>query len=401
MRATGLDVLVIGAGPAGLHLARRLTAEGFSTLVFEEHPVIGEPVDCSGVIGADGFDGLGLPHGPIIGEVRVLRLVSPGGIAIAYRNGGPLAYITERGRFDQALAARAAAAGVRIETGAKVTGLQVETDGVEVTVRRWEPSGNGRGWFTETYRARAAVIAAGPRYGAQRFFGMGRPRQLLRTAQAEVRGNGFREATVLFGAGAGEFTWVVPFARGPNGYLRVGAAGGATPGRRLQELLRGPFTAHLEGPCPPVRNWVIPLSLIRRTYADRLVAVGDAAGQVKPTSGGGIYYGMLCAEAAAEVLAEGLRRDDLSARFLSRYERAWRGRIGAEIRAGRLFRRIFERMTGEEIDAVFRVLASDGVLEDVAAEARFDWHRGIILAILRHPRLSGLLLRKALFSSAP
>jgi flavin-dependent dehydrogenase len=221
---------------------------------------------------------------------------------------------------------------------------------------------------------------------------------LLRTAQAEVQGNGFRETTVLFGAGAGEFTWVVPFARGGKDYLRVGATGGATPGRRLQALLRGPFAAHLEAPCPPVRHWVIPLSPIRRTYADRLVAVGDAAGQVKPTSGGGIYYGLLCAEIAAEVLAEGLRREDLSARFLSRYERAWRGRIGAEIRAGRLFRRIFERMTGEEIDAVFRVLASDGVLEEVAAEARFDWHRGVILAMLRHPRLSGLLLRRALFS---
>ncbi|MGH7410099.1 MAG: hypothetical protein ACREJ6_03420 [Candidatus Methylomirabilis sp.] len=78
-----------------------------------------------------------------------------------------------------------------------------------------------------------------------------------------------------------------------------------------------------------------------------------------------------------------------------RYERAWRRRIGAEIHAGRLFRHIFERMTGEEMDAVFRVLAADGVLEEVAAEARFDWHRGVILAMLRHPRLSGLLLRRA------
>ncbi len=54
-------------------------------------------------------------------------------------------------------------------------------------------------------------------------------------------------------------------------------------------------------------------------------------------------------------------------------------------------------MTGEEIDAVFRVLASDGVLEEVAAEARFAWHRGVILAILRHPRLSGLLLKRVVF----
>ena len=72
-----------------------------------------------------------------------------------------------------------------------------------------------------------------------------------------------------------------------------------------------------------------------------------------------------------------------------------RGRIGAEIRAGRFFRGIFERVTAEEIDAVFRVLADDGVLQEVAAAAQFDWHGGIILAILRHPRLSGLLLRKA------
>jgi flavin-dependent dehydrogenase len=394
------DVLVIGAGPAGLHLARRLGAEGFSVVVLEEHLVIGEPVDCSGVIGADGFDGLHLPRGPVIGEVAVLRLVSPGGIGLTYRNGRALAYITERGRLDHALAEMAEAAGVRVEKGAKVTGVQAEQDGVEVQVRRSDPRDNGVAPRPETYRGRAAVIAAGPRYSAQHLFGMGRPRQLLRTAQAEVQGNGFRETTVLFGPGGGEFAWVVPFRRGGNEYLRAGAAGGATPGRRLQGLLRGSFAAGLEGACAPVRHWVIPLSPIRRTYADRLVAVGDAAGQVKPTSGGGIYYGMLCAEEAAEVLAEGLRRDDLSARFLSRYERAWRARIGGEILAGRLFRRIFERMTGEEMDAVFRVLADDGVLEEVAAQARFDWHRGIIMAMLRHPRLSGLLLRKAVFSAS-
>jgi flavin-dependent dehydrogenase len=347
------------------------------------------------VIGADGFDGLNLPRGPVIAEVAVLRLVSPGGIGLTYRNGRALAYVTERGRLDYSLAERAEAVGVRIEKGAKVTELKVQKDGVEVRVRRWDPRGNGEAPHLEIYRARAVVIAAGPRYSAQHIFGMGRPRQLLRTAQAEVQGNGFRETTVLFGPGGGEFAWVVPFRRAREEYLRIGAAGGATPGRRLQDLLRGPFAAHLEGPCPSVRHWVIPLSPIGRTYAERLMAVGDAAGQVKPTSGGGIYYGMLCAEIAAEVLAEGLRREDLSARFLSRYERAWRARIGGEIRAGRLFRRIFERMTGEEIDAVFRVLASDGVLEEVAAEARFDWHRGIILAMLRHPRLSGLLLRKA------
>jgi len=392
-----VDVLVVGAGPAGLHAARRLAMEGVSVLVLEEHPVIGEPVDCSGVIGTDCFAELGLPQDPILGHVSMLRLISPGGIPLAYRNGGPLAYVTERGRFDQVLAAIAQAHGVRIETGIKVTALKVGPNCVEATGRRRAAGGNGEDRSAETYQARAAVIAVGPQYNVQQFFGMGRPCQLLRTAQAEVAGNGFREATVFFGPKGGEFAWVLPFARGNQDFLRVGAAGGETPGRELKAFLQGHLFGHLEESSVPVRHWVIPLSPLRRTYADRLVAVGDAAGQVKPTSGGGIYYGMLCAEGAAQVLAEGLRRDDLGAGFLSRYEQAWRGRIGAEIRAGRLFRRVFERMNGEEIDMVFRVLASDGVLEEVADEVRFDWHRGIIMAMLRHPRLSGLLLRKALF----
>jgi hypothetical protein len=95
----------------------------------------------------------------------------------------------------------------------------------------------------------------------------------------------------------------------------------------------------------------------------------------------------------------GGRALDLPLRFLSRYERAWRGRIGAEIPAGRLFRRIFERMTAGEIDAVFRVLAADGLLDEVAAAARFDWHRGVILAMLRHPRLD-LARRLAVMAEA-
>ena len=391
------DVLVVGAGPAGLHAARRLAEQGSSVLVLEEHPVIGEPVDCSGVIGIESFAELGLPQDPVLGHISVLRLFSPGGVPLAYRNGGPLAYVTERGRFDQALAAIAQASGVRIETGVKVTELKVGPNCVEARGRRQSPGGNEEDRSTETYQARAAVIAVGPQYSFQQFFGMGRPGQLLRTAQAEVAGNGFREATVFFGQRGGEFAWVLPFARGNQNFLRVGAAGGEAPGRELKAFLQGHLCRHLEETSLPVRHWVIPLRPLCRTYADRLVAVGDAAGQVKPTSGGGIYYGMLCAEVAAEVLAQGLRRDDLGASFLRRYEKAWRGRIGAEIRAGRLFRRIFERMTAKDIDVIFRVLASDGVLEEVADEVRFDWHRGLIMAMLRHPRLSGLLVRKLLF----
>src|SRR4030042_2677739 len=86
----------------------------------------------------------------------------------------------------------------------------------------------------------------------------------------------------------------------------------------------------------------IPLKPPPRTCSERMIAVGDAAGQVKPTSGGGIYYGLLCAEIAAETLHRALAEDDLSAKRLARYERAWRKKLGGELRTGYWARTLLE-----------------------------------------------------------
>ena len=58
---------------------------------------------------------------------------------------------------------------------------------------------------------------------------------------------------------------------------------------------------------PAPRLKILPLGPVTRTYADRVVAVGDAAGLVKPTTGGGIYYGLLSGSIAAEVLGDALQ----------------------------------------------------------------------------------------------
>src|SRR5207247_1338905 len=89
---------------------------------------------------------------------------------------------------------------------------------------------------------------------------------------------------------------------------------------------------------PPPRLKVLPLAPVRRSYASRVLAVGDAAGLVKPTTGGGIYYGLLSGRIAADVLAEALARDGLDAGALAAYETRWRARLGPDIRAGLAFR---------------------------------------------------------------
>jgi len=115
-----------------------------------------------------------------------------------------------------------------------------------------------------------------------------------------------------------------------------------------------------------------------------LLVVGDAAGQVKPTSGGGIYYGLLCADIAVRTLHLALEDDDLSARRLSRYERAWHKKLSRELRIGYWMRKLYERMSNRQVDRIFKIL-KDNAIDEALLEAddlSFDWHSRTILRLV-------------------
>jgi flavin-dependent dehydrogenase len=128
----------------------------------------------------------------------------------------------------------------------------------------------------------------------------------------------------------------------------------------------------------------IPLKPASRTFADRVLVVGDAAGQVKPTTGGGIYFGLLGADFAAQTLHNALERNNLSAKQLSEYEHDWQAKIGTELRREYTARKMFERLTDRQIDKVFSIIRSAGLVESLSAEGfSFDWHGNIISHALK------------------
>ena len=127
---------------------------------------------------------------------------------------------------------------------------------------------------------------------------------------------------------------------------------------------------------------------------DRVLAVGDAAGLVKPTSGGGIYYGMLSGQLAGDVLGRALCENSLSAAALGRYETRWRRLLGQEIRVGLAFRRIAARLSDESIDAIIELARVNGVVPLLQEKASFNWHRKAAMALLAHPAF-----RKIVFKS--
>jgi flavin-dependent dehydrogenase len=137
----------------------------------------------------------------------------------------------------------------------------------------------------------------------------------------------------------------------------------------------------------------IPLRPLARTYGERLVVVGDAAGQVKPTSGGGIFYGLLSAEIAAATLHPALADDDLSAGRLARYERGWRKKLRRELRLGYWARRLFERLSHRQIDRLFEIVKAGGIDEALlqAEDLSFDWHGRTILRLLKYQMVARTL----------
>lgn len=129
---------------------------------------------------------------------------------------------------------------------------------------------------------------------------------------------------------------------------------------------------------------VIPLGPPRHTSTDQVILVGDAAGQVKPLSGGGLFTGLTAARLAAQVASDAIEANDTSARFLRRYDRKWRDAIGKEIERSYRVRKAYVRLKDEQLDQAGRLLDTD------------DARAVLSLGDIDHPTdIAGDLLRAA------
>jgi digeranylgeranylglycerophospholipid reductase len=373
------DVAVVGGGPGGLYLAQLLASANLDVVLFEEHATSGEPVHCTGVIAREAFEEFTLPREAVLNPLNTVRFFSPAGRTVEYTPPAVEALAIDRLVFDRMLSASAVRAGASIEVGQRVTDVTIHPGGARLTV------GDG------TFRARVCVLACGANYTLQRRLGLGMPSVFVQSAQAELPVRQLRDVEVYFGrtVAPNGFAWVVPVERPSGSFARIGLmcdGESAEPFRRFLAHVAERWRVAVPGEAGSnPRRKMLPLAPIARTFADRVVAIGDAAGIVKATTGGGIYYSLLSAAAAAEVLVPALKQDALGSRELQRYEAVWRGRIGEEINAQLQLRRVAHRLTDMQMDALFDLARTDGIMPIVRQTARFNQHRGLIMALFRHP----------------
>ena len=375
------DIIVVGAGPSGSVCATRTAEAGLSTLVLEQHHAAGEFVNCTGIIGAEAFDLLELPRETILSSLGSLTFISPSGKRFHYDPDASLAHIVCRKKFDSTLANIATRAGAQFQYGVRARSLKVDTSGVEVDL------GDGQ----DPLRANAIVIATGFGTNLPQQVGLKNPPHIIYGVQAEVPMTEMQSTEIYVGnqVAPHSFAWVVPVG---EGRARVGMTVPKHAPHYFEQFMR---SAHVF-PRLQTNEWkmqlsLVPLGMMPRSYTDRVLVVGEAAGQVKTTTQGGIYYGMLCATFAAEVLREAAAKKDFGRKALSRYERLWQRKIGPEIRAGEHLRQLLTRLSDERLDELIALGTNNEVVDLVRKIAKFDWHKDIILSSLRLPILKELV----------
>jgi digeranylgeranylglycerophospholipid reductase len=369
-------VIVVGGGLTGSYAAYKLAEKGHRAMVLERKRRVGEKVCCTGIIGMECVNTFNIEDKVILRQVNSARLFSPSGNWLSLWREKPQACILDRAASDIAMAERAQRAGANYVLDCLVEDIAVSRDRVSVRA-----SCQGKGAH---FAARAAVIASGFASGLGERLGLGRFGDFTIGAQAELETSDVDEVAIYFGRDItpGFFAWLVP-TKPPM--ARVGLMS-----RKNPELYLRKWLSHLVAQgkiasteAEPIYGG-IPLKPLPRTYNERLLVIGDAAGQVKPTSGGGIYYGLLGADIAARALHQALADGDLSARRLAQYQRGWRKRLGRELRTGYWARKLFEHLSDRQIDRIFEIVKANGIDEALlkAEELSFDWHSQAILRLM-------------------
>jgi flavin-dependent dehydrogenase len=201
-------------------------------------------------------------------------------------------------------------------------------------------------------------------------------------------GEGWRDdfVHVFVGSGLapGWFGWIIPTG---SDIVRVGigtASGEAVKPIDCYRRLESAFP-HLFRGIEPIRMYggTIPLTFAPRTYGDNVLLVGDAAGQVKPFSGGGIYTSLVAARHAANTVAQVFASGDFSAAGLAPYEKAWKQEVGRELKKSWRLRNFGLGMSDEQVERVVRALQGPRLQAVAARYADIDYPSRVLLRLAR------------------
>jgi digeranylgeranylglycerophospholipid reductase len=391
------DAIVIGGGPVGSFAALNLAKLGAKVTVFEEHEAIGIPSHCAGHLSIRSLRNLGLY--PLPGKIventfSQANFYSPTGFKFSVHLATPVTCAVNRAAFDKHIADKAEAAGACYCLNSRVQSLLMENGVVKgVNVMQSDKA-------EERVPAKIVVDAEGISSRLLRQTGLSglNGERLVYGVEAEVenvKDVDLNAVEVFVGKNyaPGFYGWLMP-KRDETAKVGLATKTG-NPKEFLERLmLKHPVASKQLSKAKITRMAFHPITLggpIAKVYTSGFLAVGDAASQVKPTTGGGVVFGLTCARIAAEVADEAIRRNDVSSNFLQLYQKRCTNTLGFDFSVMLRIRRFLDSLSDEKVDEVLRFCARIGLDKTLENVEEIDFQGQAFLKILTKPAMFAAL----------
>ena len=353
------DVVIAGGSIAGLLCAREVANKGHSVIVIEEDSEIGTPEHCGGLVSISGLENLGLiPQRKTFEHIiDSAEIFAPGGKSFEINSAKQKVAAIRRRELDKQIAHQAQKNGaeIRVRTSFnEAIGDKVKTS-----------EGNIKCKIVVDARGVSSLIHK-DRFG------------ILSSAQYEVYSDWIKKGKVevYFDQEKypGFFAWIIPSAEGMG---KVGVAGkGINASQAIEKFLsaRGNYSV--------IRKIFAPIWVkgpIEQFVSNKIVTIGDAAGQSKPTTAGGIYSCGMGGILSGRAISKFLDSEKLS--VLDEYQKNWKEKFGKEFEKQLLARKILERIDNKTIDKLFETITPE-IVKDISEKDDFDFHTGSLVKLL-------------------
>ncbi len=353
------DVIIAGGSIAGLLCAREVANKGHSVLVLEEDYEIGTPEHCGGLVSISALEELGIvPHRKTLAHhIEAAEIFSPLGKKFSIESKKQKVVEINRRELDKQIAFQAKKNGaeIRVRTSFK----EIIVDGVNAS------DGKINCKIIVDARGVSALINK-DRTG------------ILSSAQYEVYADWIKKGKVevYFDQKKypGFFAWVIPSS---DGIGKVGVAGkGINVSETIQEFLLR------KGNSSTIRKIFAPIWIkgpIKKFVSKNIVIIGDAAGQSKPTTAGGIYSCGMGGIFAGRAISKYLKTENEN--DLDEYQKSWMKKFGREFEKQLLARKILERLDNDAINKLFDSVTPE-ILKEISNKDDFDFHTSSIIKLL-------------------
>jgi geranylgeranyl reductase family protein len=374
------DVLVVGAGPSGSTFARYMAENGYKVGVLEKKKEVGLPLQCAGLLGKKIKNLNLLPEEFILNEVNGAYLHSPSNHMMHVSKKDTQAYVLDRVGYDNYLAEIASVEGAEILLKHNVESINSEKGTVKM-------SNQGQKVLS------AKVIVGADGHSSLVSNSFNKKSSTFKASQYLVETSNPLDTDSVNLHVKSElspgFIWSIPLAKNQ---ARIGLFGDHDY-QSLKRILSNFMQS---------QNYLNDIKILKKYHGEipvfdskkslvneKTILLGDAASQVKPTTGGGLLIGFACAKIAADVVTKALDNDKTS--ILQEYETQYRKKFEKELKTQLMVQKTFEMLSDQDLDEMFIKLKEKGAEDIISTYGDMDSQSPLVKELLKRGLIFSVL----------